>query len=326
MIHIIGAGWYGCFIGNYLATKGVDYLIWEKDKIFSGASGYNQNRLHQGFHYPRSYLTRVQSNRGFDLFVREFADLIFEIPKNLYVIDKGSIIDFETYKTIFEAEGYYFSEVNNACLPIGNYDGVICVNELGICPIRSANYWRKKELRIQENVKVNIYDGALHKGYDKISKRGDKIIDCTWGAFPDFRKDYYVEKFMVLRLLKKKDIDFGALTLMDGPFFSIFPEDSSHRYYTLTCVALGKIDEMDERNLIEIVNCNLDYVRAMYTGFDDDFEYVGFYIGRKLKPKSDRADSRVLCSAVNNDVLTIFSGKIDAIFECTRIVDGFIES
>ena len=51
-----------------LKNKGFSIKIFEKNAIFSTASSNNQNRLHLGFHYPRSALTRAQSSRGLKFF------------------------------------------------------------------------------------------------------------------------------------------------------------------------------------------------------------------------------------------------------------------
>ena len=58
-IAIIGAGWFGCHIGSELKKKNLEISIFEKeDDIFKNGSGNNTNRLHLGFHYPRSKKTR----------------------------------------------------------------------------------------------------------------------------------------------------------------------------------------------------------------------------------------------------------------------------
>ena len=65
-IAIIGAGWMGAHISNVLNQKGYNVNLYEsKSKIFSGMSGYNTNRLHMGYHYPRSQITRLQSFYGY---------------------------------------------------------------------------------------------------------------------------------------------------------------------------------------------------------------------------------------------------------------------
>ena len=88
-IAIIGAGWFGCYIAYDLIRSGYDVNVFEKEKeIFLGASGFNQNRLHQGFHYPRSYKTIQDSKIGYKKFIKKFPNFIKNIRENLYVIAK----------------------------------------------------------------------------------------------------------------------------------------------------------------------------------------------------------------------------------------------
>ena len=75
-ICIIGAGWFGCHIAHELIKEGHDIKVFEKEKkIFLNASGNNQNRLHQGFHYPRSEKTIKISKEGFIQFKKEYGFL-----------------------------------------------------------------------------------------------------------------------------------------------------------------------------------------------------------------------------------------------------------
>ena len=71
-IAIIGAGWFGCYLA-YILKKKFEVKIFEKEKnIFLGASGNNQNRLHRGFHYPRSFKTIQESKNGYKKFIKNF--------------------------------------------------------------------------------------------------------------------------------------------------------------------------------------------------------------------------------------------------------------
>ena len=118
-IAIIGAGWYGCHLALSLYKAGHDVALLEQSKdIFSGASFYNQNRLHLGFHYPRSYITRIQSKRGYRLFVKKYPDLLRPINMNVYCISSTeSIIDFRTYCDIMNATGLDWEDVTE-CMPV----------------------------------------------------------------------------------------------------------------------------------------------------------------------------------------------------------------
>ena len=71
-IAIIGAGWYE----SLLCISNNRVTLYEKNnKIFTGMSGYNSNRLHKGFHYPRSYITRLNCRKSFDKFKLTYPSL-----------------------------------------------------------------------------------------------------------------------------------------------------------------------------------------------------------------------------------------------------------
>ena len=79
-VAVIGAGWMGAHISNVLNIKGYDVKIFEsKKKIFLGMSGHNTNRLHMGYHYPRSLITRKQSINGYNKFIKEYPNLYKKI-------------------------------------------------------------------------------------------------------------------------------------------------------------------------------------------------------------------------------------------------------
>ena len=85
-IAIIGAGWFGCHIASeIIKLNKFDVQIFEKNnEIFEEASTNNQNRLHLGFHYPRSKETRTQSKKGFKKFLGIYPFLCSKVKNNIY--------------------------------------------------------------------------------------------------------------------------------------------------------------------------------------------------------------------------------------------------
>ena len=81
-IAVIGAGWFGCHIGYNLIKKKFKVEIFEKENdIFQNASGNNTNRLHLGFHYPRSFQTRKMSIDGYKKFMKQYPQLSRPLKK-----------------------------------------------------------------------------------------------------------------------------------------------------------------------------------------------------------------------------------------------------
>ena len=68
-IIVIGAGIFGVTTALTLSENGYDVTLVEcENNIMTKASKCNHNRLHFGFHYPRSIKTAKQSLDGYDLF------------------------------------------------------------------------------------------------------------------------------------------------------------------------------------------------------------------------------------------------------------------
>ena len=86
---IIGAGLFGCCADIELAEAGFAVTLIEKEQdIMNGASKHNHNRIHFGFHYPRSTETARQSLDGLVLFLMRFKDSIISGFPNYYFIEK----------------------------------------------------------------------------------------------------------------------------------------------------------------------------------------------------------------------------------------------
>jgi glycine/D-amino acid oxidase-like deaminating enzyme len=102
---IIGGGWYGCHIATSLRALGFGVPLFEQNnRLLHEASGNNQFRLHQGFHYPRHYATRMRSRGGFSPFVERYPGLSRPVAENLYAVPRGeSLIDFLSYRIMNRA-------------------------------------------------------------------------------------------------------------------------------------------------------------------------------------------------------------------------------
>ncbi len=330
-IVIIGAGWYGMYIAFKLQTnKNISLItvIEKGSEIFpyGNASLNNQCRLHQGFHYPRSYDTRKLCREGFTKFMKEFPDLSFDIDNNWYVISNDSVIDFDTYCGIFEYENCNFDKVQTIGINNIQKGTAICVSERFICPEKARTFFERnvKNVKYLFNHTVDCIDCEKQIVYcdNKFEVQFDYCFDCT-----NFRinniisQDLTIQKLNVIHeqtitLLYRKqtDVSFGALTVMDGPFFSIFPYNTEENIYTLTHVVYTANNDMEcdikiVKNKME--HCVCDY----YPNFLNDFAYIGFFQSPKTKPVSKSDSRKLLQIHVSNNVEQISCGKITGIFQ-----------
>ena len=314
-ILIIGAGWYGCHCASVLLDMNIDAKICDlTNEFFTGSSSKNQNRLHLGFHYPRSYSTREECMIGYDLFMKKYSFLTQEIKKNYYCIDQQSIIDFETYKCIYDD----FEVVKELDLDLDidytQFQGIIKVKERYIDFQKARDYFRNK----LGNLLIQNYDENLLNisklEYDK--EQFDYIIDCTYSNI----NNMFYEDCISL-IYESKCNDF-AITVMDGPFWSFYPYDPKNNLYTLTDVNYTPFKELD----IEFIKTNmLDKILKYIKDFDKCFEYKGYFTSRKSK-FINKSDDRSLIWHKKDNIISFSGGKITGIFAMEDIVKKIFQN
>lgn len=302
-IAIIGAGWIGC----HLALKLSDHEIslYESDGIFSQTSYKNQNRLHLGYHYARSSYTRKLCVETFEKFTKDYPSLVEEVKENLYVIPNDkSIIDFGTYSKIFDDYDHDIISVNY----LNNIDGVIRVKEMFINPFKAKKYFTEL---LEEKV---IYKIITSEDLYKISDENDLVINCTNNALNSILEDVKFEPCEVLVYEKVNEVPFGALTFVDGDLFSIYPYQD--KLFTVTQVSITPDNSMDTESKKENISNNIS---KYYTSFNKDFKYHHSFKSNKVK-YINASDSRVPKISFKDNIITIYTGKIQGIYNIEEYV------
>lgn len=318
MIHVIGAGWYGCHLISELIEGKHDYVCWEKSGgVLNGASSHNQNRLHLGFHYPRNYLTRKQSKQGFDRFMDKYDFVTSEVNGNVYAVSHESIVDFNTFLAIFKYEKYKLEVLDPELIGLHHCDGAVMVDERLIDHVKAKNYWTSRNFNIHFDQQVTLINDALYDGNgSKVSKSADIIIDCTWG---DLRiPEGYFEEYFLTFIIRCSMKEIGALTIMDGPFFSVYPyrlSSSGEMTYTLTHVKHGILNtkHLEEDEIQAIYRLVLSDFFKYCPDIASSIEVESYFIAKKLKPISP-SQSRATEVKRAGNLITVIAGKIDAIF------------
>lgn len=85
---IVGGGFYGCCLALHAqrVLRRRCALVEREDRLLTRASYVNQARVHNGYHYPRSYLTGLRSRLNFDRFVDEFRDCVEDGFEKYYAV------------------------------------------------------------------------------------------------------------------------------------------------------------------------------------------------------------------------------------------------
>jgi hypothetical protein len=342
-IIIIGSGWYGLHIFLYIKNNFPNYniIILEKNsKIFNNSSYFNQNRLHLGYHYPRTSNTRDLCKKSYKKFIENYNSVIDDINNNYYCISKDSFIDYDTYIKIYSNDDKYnHSIIENTFLE--NIDGFFIKTNEKVINSKKARKFFENNIS-QEFIKYNYNVTNIKKKDLKIIVNDelecDLLIDCTYNQLNLNLDLKYIYELTISLIYKRcnYDLSFGALTIMDGNFFSIYPMDIINDEYTLTHVKytplivsedINDIKKyiIDEETVLQIkTNIETDVIKY-YRNFHKDFKYLDYFISFKCKSVSNN-DSRS-CNIKNNDnIISVNCGKISGIFEFEDYIKEYLNN
>ena len=307
-----------------------DVKILERNKeMFNNSSNFNQNRLHLGYHYPRSYKTRELCIKGYYKFISNYRSIIDFIDNNYYLVSNKSLIDYDTYIKIFSDINYQHTLIENKTFKEieGN---IINTKEKVINSFKAKKYF---ESAIDKNdIKYNYNVSNINQNDNKViindDLECDLLIDCTYNQLnlPNKDKEYMFE--LTISLLYKRinySESFESITVMDGNFFSLFPREISKEIYTLTHVKytpLIKSKNLDDIKNYELKDKILENIRnnmesdvmKIYTSFKKNFKYISYFLSSKCKLISEN-DSRECNIYKDKNIISVNCGKITGIFE-----------
>lgn len=324
-VAIIGSGWLGCHTALKLKDNH-NVSLYDSHGIFTKSSLYNQNRLHKGFHYSRNYLTRTLCQSTFENFIQDYDHLVDIVENNYYIVPQNkSIIDYQTFKNIFAYDGIDFADANVPFL--SNIEGGLIVDERYINPLKAKSYFNQQLQPLLVNKEI---------GYDdltKLSNENDIVINVTNNTLQP-SSEYIYELCLTLVYTRNIQTEFNALTMVDGPFFSIYPYINNT--YTLTDVQHTPIyiskDLQEINEYIKLINNNSiknvktkmeEKVSYYYNDFRKHFNYVNFFTSIKAKKESESAD-RSPTIKMDGNILSCVTGKIQGIYTLENYITNEI--
>lgn len=328
---VIGAGWYGCHLASVLLDKQHSVSILDSGSSFlTGASMNNQLRLHKGFHYMRSHKTRIESRDGFNHFQKKYPNFHLDVEPNIYAVPENlSYLDIETILEIAAVSNIEFRLLSGEAHPwLKNVQGAFLTDEKLIDVGAAKEYFQRKL-----GHKTKFGQKVFPEDLEFMSKDYDFIIDTSYSS--DFRKsdDVFFEATLLGQYRHDKDCpDFGALTLIDGPFWSIFPTlDGDYR--SLSHVGLSPLfQSSSEREVDEFIqNAKPDsHASVLRSMADNVIEYVPSlasaleslevrFVQKKIKTINNSASREVEVKLVGQ-VIYVRPGKIDAVFSAEEML------
>lgn len=334
---IVGAGWYGCHIASSFKALGFEVAMFDVESdILMRASGKNQFRLHQGFHYARNYRTRLQSRDGYMRFIERYPTLTDPVETNLYAVpDRDSLIDFLTYRLIMTSSGIEFTEVKPEHYSLANCNGVLLTEERVMRTDKARAYFRG---RLEKNLTLDVKITSVEERDDKVLLNGqefDYVIDATWGGLIPISVPVFYEP--TLLLYYRSAIGSFALTMVDGNLCSIYPTDKLG-VFTLSSVThtpLGRFQTMEGAyHFLSSVNNNIvNEKRRLMEGqiakympdFSDKFDFIGPQLSVKTKIIGSTDDRSCYVNRQGRKFV-VMSGKIDTVFYAAESILSMVES
>ena len=305
-IKIIGAGLFGCAIAYELQRVGHDIIIIEQDNdIMQRASKANHNRLHLGYHYPRSKETAEQSLEGLISFLTNYKDAIVSHFPNYYMIakDNSHVTAKEYIKFCDDIKIDYTHEtpdeslINKNLIDLSiNTDEVVFDYDI----LKSLVKEFVKDVDIRFNT---VFDGNIDDC--------DYLINTTYANVNKVNKLLGVPELklklqdVVIPYFKMEAKPFG-ITIMDGPFCSVMPKGNRPNEFLLYSVkhSLMKNGKLDIDTIYE--------ESEKYMPFLKNVERLGYWRTERALPINDNDErlSEIFTYQNHPKVINVLSGKV----------------
>jgi glycine/D-amino acid oxidase-like deaminating enzyme len=350
---VIGGGFYGARLSLLLREQGRSVLLVEREPLLLGrASLRNQARVHHGYHYPRSILTSLRSRQSYARFAEEYAECVDRSFPHYYAIGRGASkvtasqfaqfcarigapltlapkpvrALFETHRieAVFEAQECAFDAVRLRDRLTADLDAA------GVIVRTSTEAEQVRTERTHTRV-------ALRAGNDRYEVATHAVLNCTYSrlnrllvasrAAPIPMKHELTELALVE---PPPGLAGAAVTVMDGPFFSLMPYPS-RGLFTLSHVRYTPHRNWHDGAASPAVDgdAGLAHARSRFMHMVRDAErYLPIMRGTRyvdslfeiktVMPRSEQDDSRPILyrrCAEHPGLVSVLGAKIDSVYE-----------
>lgn len=254
--------------------------------------------------------------------MQRYGSLTRAVPINLYAVARDeSLVDFGTYTQILKPEIELITVYDPGEYGLTNVEGAILTGERHIV-IREARAFFEKEL-----------SQCLVTNFQATNSPFDWEIDCTFCARDSENIDRYEA---CITVLVEGPTD-KAVTVMDGPFPSLYPWDEQHGLSSITSAKLTPLKRCATYEEADFVlqNTTKDEVAARadamikqmsqyWPAVRDLYRIADYRLGIRAMPKS-AADARLVdIIRTGERSLRVRAGKIDAVIHAENLICDMI--
>jgi glycine/D-amino acid oxidase-like deaminating enzyme len=348
-IAVVGGGLFGCTAAIHLARERHDVVLYERAGVLmQAASGINQGRLHEGYHYPRSLETARQAQAGARSFVAEYGRAVIgHAGRQYYAIAReGSRVTpagYGAFCRLAGLRGRALMGVQTSWLvDPAAVDCVLNVAEdrIDLARLRAIVVNRLEQARVE--VRYEAATADLRAEYDRIviaAYASTNEVAAELGA-PTVPLQFEVVEKPILRLPER--LRGLGVVIMDGPFCCIDPwgrtadglhvmghvEHAIHwRNVGLSPRVPPHLAPWLNRGLIAAAEC-AEHSRFGVMADDGrrfipalaEAEHVGsMFTVRAVLPDRDHDDARpTMVEQIDEQVIRIFGGKLSCAVDAAR--------
>lgn len=355
-ILVIGGGIFGIYTALYFSEKGYKVTILEKDtELMSKGTSNNQLRIHNGYHYPRSLYTSLNSNKYFKRFSTEFHHCINDQFQSIYCVSKKlSLCDSQQFENFCNSSKIHYEKTSFDFINYKEIESSYITEEY----VYDTQLLKQEFLKRLNASKVIVKMECSIKGQEKNEQQftvftnqgnfsANTVINATYSSinsvndlfgFKPHSLKYELCEIVVCKL-DPKFRDF-SITVMDGPFFSLMP-DGKTGYHTLSSVRFTphKTSTKSDHNFDDLlaeyekaaadskapVNSNFEFMKRELQKFTKgiDVEFISSrYSIKPILTVSEISDSRPTLIHKHNskpNFYSILSGKVNTIFDVESI-------
>jgi glycine/D-amino acid oxidase-like deaminating enzyme len=360
---VIGGGFYGCAIAIYLAKQRQlrkVVLVERGPALMERASYSNQARIHNGYHYPRSYTTAHRSQVNAPRFLRDWPSAVKKDLTKLYAIArKNSKVTSRQFQRFCREIGVTLEPADPSHHQLFEprliedvfvaEEYVFNTTELASCAAEELAQYGVSVLLNTCVTEIHRADGddlqlELISGQGPSQKMASRyVFNCTYSDLNQLGGEYtgtatllkHEITEMALMQVPKLLSNLGV-TVMDGPFFSMLPFPArglhtlSHVRYTphLNWRDQSGIDPYNRLNEYG-KETRVDWMvrdvgRYMPAIFDACYVESLFEV-KTLLVKNETDDGRPILFEKHSSLPRCFSvlgGKIDNIYDVLEKLDA----
>lgn len=235
---VIGGGLYGCWIALFLRRAGLGrvVLVEREAAICTRASFWNQARIHNGYHYPRSFTTAFRSRVNLPRFVADFPNAIVDVTSLYAIARTGSKVTPEGFVRFCGDIGARIEPATQEQAGLFSprlVAGVFVAEE----PVFDAHHLadqlraalRAEGVEVRLGTEVTELTSAqglvAHTAQGPIRAR--RVFNCTYAGLDALRpasaSDLKYEAAELALIEPPEEFEGLGITVMDGPFFSLLP-------------------------------------------------------------------------------------------------------